>query len=340
MWWAMGFICLFTAGGVTGVVLANAGVDMLVHDSPFEYNWSLFPKFASSLLGFFVCAEHPANTLCGGFFAYCSSAAKHRFKPVAGVDMLSNPEYIKAFFVGLFDGDGSCQVNHWRSKNLQFRVIVKLKNLPENEAMLKRIQAVIGGNVKYTAKDTRVQWVSDNREHISKVILPLFSAYPPLTTRVRCQLRFMIICLNLPGTPLQNTQWYLKHRNDRFLLPPKQLSIAKLMQLEYILPWISGFIEAESCFTLRRASSQVISFSIGQNTDRDLIGMFGVLLESTTVVQVKPAESGFIFYEFGVSAVHSLRILHAHLENYPLMGAKAVNYSLFLEQMRTKGLLA
>lgn len=33
MWWVMGFICLFTIGGVTGVVLANAGVDMLVHDT-------------------------------------------------------------------------------------------------------------------------------------------------------------------------------------------------------------------------------------------------------------------------------------------------------------------
>ena len=33
MWFAMGFICLFTIGGVTGVVLANAGVDMLVHDT-------------------------------------------------------------------------------------------------------------------------------------------------------------------------------------------------------------------------------------------------------------------------------------------------------------------
>nr|QKN19302.1 cytochrome oxidase subunit 1 [Eudorina elegans] len=33
MWFAIGFICLFTVGGVTGVVLANAGVDMLVHDT-------------------------------------------------------------------------------------------------------------------------------------------------------------------------------------------------------------------------------------------------------------------------------------------------------------------
>ena len=33
MWFAIGFVCLFTLGGVTGVVLANAGVDMMLHDT-------------------------------------------------------------------------------------------------------------------------------------------------------------------------------------------------------------------------------------------------------------------------------------------------------------------
>jgi hypothetical protein len=36
------------------------------------------------------------------------------------------------FWVGLMDGDGSIQVNHWRNKVLQFRFIIKLKNKPAN----------------------------------------------------------------------------------------------------------------------------------------------------------------------------------------------------------------
>jgi len=83
MLWAIGFIFLFTVGGVTGVVLANAGVDRSLHDTyyvvaHFHYTMSLgatfgifaawyywFPKMSGYMFSEFIGKLHFWMTFVG-----------------------------------------------------------------------------------------------------------------------------------------------------------------------------------------------------------------------------------------------------------------------------------
>ena len=122
-----------------------------------------------------------------------------------------DPHYIQKFWVGLMDGDGSIQVNHWRFKSLQYRLIIKLKYCAENLTMLNLIASNIGGNVRIIGKNEYVIWVVNDRKQILKIIT-IFISYPPLTSRLRAQLAFMLECFER-----NNVEWYLSARDKKYL---------------------------------------------------------------------------------------------------------------------------
>ena len=234
----------------------------------------------------------------------------------------SNPKhpnyksYVTAFWVGLLDGDGSIQVNHWRSKNLQFRMVIKLNHTPSNERLLRKIKEVMGGGIGYDKKQFKILWVENSRDAIERLV-SILETYPPITTKSNCQLTFLKKCLKNPSMEEYFSTRGQKYMNRHLFL----MSAEVLRNTPYFKPWLSGFIEAEGCWSLREKSKGTPSFSLGQKHDVFILAAMRSYFEADDVsIRSSPQTKDFYTIEF--YNVKSLKLLKTHCQNYPLLGEK------------------
>jgi LAGLIDADG endonuclease len=195
--------------------------------------------------------------------------------------------------------------------------------------MLIQIAKVIGGTVRITGKDKHVIWVVNKKETIQEII-QIFEIYPLLTSKKICQLEFLKRCL------LENSvDSYLVNINSKYI---NQLSIINsdpfgLETDSFTLPnhfkeWLSGFIEAEGCFSIRINNNH--SFSIGQNDDLYLIKAIKQFLGATNIVR-NPSRN---FYFIEIYKKEILKKILDHFNYYPVLGEKAESLLKFKSKFK------
>lgn len=195
--------------------------------------------------------------------------------------------------------------------------------------MLNLILKNIGGKIYYEKKNNKIikiKWYLSSKINFNNC-LNILSKYPLLTSRKICQLEHLKECL-------KNKDWdyHLKTRDFKYNL---QSDIINKYYNTFILPsyfkeWLSGFIEAESCFRFR--NNKPTSFYISQNNDYYILNAIKVYFYANHKIGInKDKRSSNIQYRISLSGKPFIESLNNHLINNPLLGYKRTQFYIWLE---------
>lgn len=251
---------------------------------------------------------------------------------------LEDKTYIEQFFVGLLEGDGTItsNLNSNKSNSIIIRIVISLKNMPENVSMLNKIKETIGGRVVIERKERYITWIASNKNDLARVFAVL-AKYPLITARKQCQLEFAKNCLL--EKDIKN---FLVNRNNKY--NNKKVLLDELSKKEvpsYFAPWLSGFIEAEGNFSLvfnEKGHLRKSAFTIGQNDELHILQWINLYFNSkTAILKDKPKKGGnFEYYRLYLYNSESRKLLFEHFYKYPLLGYKKLSYLKFLNHHKSK----
>lgn len=262
---------------------------------------------------------------------------------------LESGNFMYPYLVGLIEGDGWFSVSK-KGKYVMFefgielsirdvQLIYKIKDLlgvgtiffrnKQVKKELNETNIVVDSNLDSKIKNKRnnIIFRIRNKSHLKEIIIPIFDKYPFLTSKQYDYIRFKNALLS----NIIYSQDLLPYiRSD---IPIN--SVKSILNTSYFIPWLIGFIEAESSFNIYKpikSSSYIASFEITQTDGKIIILAIKNLLKLVPNITIDKTNN----YRIKVSSIRGVENIIKFMNKAPikLLGHKKLQYKIWLKQLR------
>lgn len=247
--------------------------------------------------------------------------------------LVKSPQHISnystdflAWFIGFSEGDGSWTIS---GKRLFFTLTQK------DPAALHKIRTKLGfGLICNDTKNPEIKrFVVTRREHI-KILISLFNGNLLLKKTNRRFADWVSHYNQVTGSLVEVksrwdnvTPWNGKFDKHRERCDQNTLETLRKQSVVWNSAWLSGFLEAEGCFSaIVKRKTYYMRFLLDQTDELELFIHIRLILGDLGAISIRKITDELCHYRFEVSNLDILEQIIGYIKRYPLLTKKNVSF--------------